>query len=179
MNGLTRNRIVAYLSAVFIAGALAGAAGGYQWGRQSVFKPGPKPPDMAGSMMERFERELALTPEQVGKVQPVVQDAVQRVRSLHRENFKKTDAIMQECNSQIISLLDDDQKARFNAMEERRKKWIKERSGDGFRGRPSGPPPGGFRQEGGHPGGPRPEPGTSGVPRPPDSKPASETPCPQ
>lgn len=95
MNGLTRNRIIAYLSAVFVAGAMAGLAGGYQWGRQSVFKRGTRPPDMATHMMERFQRELTLTPEQVGKVEPLIQDAVQRVRSLHRDNFKRTDAIMQ------------------------------------------------------------------------------------
>jgi hypothetical protein len=147
MNGLSRNRIIAYLSAVFIAGALAGLASGYQWGRQSVFKRGPKPPDMAAHMMERFQRELTLTPDQIGKVEPLIQDAVQRVRSLHRDNFKRTDAIMQECNSQIANLLDDQQKILFAAMEDRRRKWVKDRSNDGPRNRPQGSnlPPDGLR----------------------------------
>jgi len=157
MNGLTRNRIIAYLSAVFVAGAMAGLAGGYQWGRQSVFKRGTRPPDMASHMMERFQRELTRTPEQVGKVEPLIQDAVQRVRSLHRDNFKRTDAIMQECNSQIVALLDDQQKVLFSAMEDRRRKWVKDRSSDGSRG---GRGPGG----GPAPEGPRPD--GQGSPKP-------------
>ncbi len=142
MNRLVPTRIAAYLAAVFIAGAAAGVAGGYQWGRQSVFKPGgPRPRDMATHMIDRYTKELALSPEQVKKVEPLVQEAVQTVRQLHRENFKQTDAIMKGCNEKIVELLDDKQRESFRLMEERRKQWMKDRGGDGQRGRPPGSPP--------------------------------------
>ena len=149
MNKFVPTRIAAYLAAVFIAGAAAGVAGGYQWGRQSVFKPGgPRPRDMATHMIDRYTKELALSPEQVQKVEPLVQDAVQKVRQLHRENFKQTDAIMKGCNEKIVELLDPTQKESFRLMEERRKQWMKDRGGDGQRGRPPGPPPDGSRPSG-------------------------------
>jgi hypothetical protein len=141
MNGFTPSRIATYLAVVFIAGAAAGLAGGYQWGRNSVFKPGgARPRDMATHMMDRYSKELLLSAEQVRKVEPLVQDAVQRVRSLHKENFKQTDAIMKGCNEKIVELLDTHQKERFRQMEERRNQWMKDRGSDGSHGRPPGSP---------------------------------------
>lgn len=157
MNGLTRSRVTTYLAAVFIAGAAAGAAGGYQYGRKSVFKRGGPPPrDMATHIVERYTKELVLSPEQVEKVEPLVQEATQKVRALHKENFKQTDAIMKGCNARIVDLLDPAQKERFRLMEERRNQWMRDRGGDGQRGRPPGPPPEGGRPPG---AGPSPEPG--------------------
>jgi len=144
MNGFTPSRVATYLAAVFIAGAAAGIAGGYQWGRNSVIKPGgPRPRDMAAHMIERYSKELELSAEQIRQVEPLVQEAVQRVRSLHKENFKQTDAIMKGCNEKIVDLLDPTQKDRFRQMEERRNQWMKDRGGDGSRGRPPRHPPGG------------------------------------
>lgn len=141
MNGLTRSRVATYLAAVFIAGAAAGVAGGYQYGRKSVFKRGAQPPrDMATHMMERYTKELLLSSEQVQKVEPLIQEATQKVRALHKEGFKQTDAIMKGCNARIVEILDTAQKERFRLMEERRNQWMRDRGGDGQRGRPSGLP---------------------------------------
>jgi hypothetical protein len=141
MNGLTRSRVATYLAAVFIAGAAAGVAGGYQYGRKSVFKRGAQPPrDMATHMMERYTKELLLSSEQVQKVEPLIQEATQKVRALHKEGFKQTDAIMKGCNARIVEILDTAQKERFRLMEERRNQWMRDRGGEGQRGRPSGLP---------------------------------------
>ncbi len=149
MNGFTPSRVATYLAAVFIAGAAAGIAGGYQWGRNSVIKTGgPRPRDMAAHMIERYSKELELSADQKQQVEPLVQDAVQRVRTLHKENFKQTDAIMKGCNEKIVNLLDPAQKERFRQMEERRNQWMKDRGGDGARGRPPVPPPGGITPAG-------------------------------
>jgi hypothetical protein len=108
---------------------------------------------MATHMIDRYTKELALSPDQVKKVEPLVQEAVQTVRQLHRENFKQTDAIMKGCNEKIVELLDDKQRESFRLMEERRKQWMKDRGGDGQRGRPSGPAPDGSRPSGPPPDG--------------------------
>ena len=149
MNGLTRSRVATYLAAVFIAGAAAGVAGGYQYGRKSVFKRGAQPPrDMATHMMERYTKELVLSSEQVQKVEPLIQEATQQVRALHKEGFKQTDAIMKGCNARIVEILDPGQKERFRLMEERRNQWMRDRGGEGQRGRPSGAPSDGARPPG-------------------------------
>lgn len=137
MNGLNRQKIIGYLAAVFVAGAIAGGAGGYQWGRQSVIRKGPpRPPgDMASHLIESYKREIGLTPEQTAQVEPMIQEASQRVRSLHRESFKQTDAIMKDCNRRIFALLDPSQQTKFRQMEERRDRWFRERNAERDRNR--------------------------------------------
>jgi hypothetical protein len=73
-------------------------------------------------------------------VEPLIQEATQKVRALHKEGFKQTDAIMKGCNARIVEILDPAQKERFRLMEERRNQWMRDRGGDGQRGRPSGLP---------------------------------------
>lgn len=145
MNGRTPGRIATYVAAIFIAGAAAGGAAGYQWGRKAAFTRPQRPPgDMATHMVERYKKELQLSPDQIAKVEPLVREAMDKVRSLHRENFKQTDAIMKGCGEQILALLDDRQKALYQEMEERRKRWMRERSSERDRSKtsPPGTPPG-------------------------------------
>ena len=140
MNGLNRNQILASLAAVFVAGAAAGVAVGYPLGRKTVIQRPPRPPhDMAAHMLEKYTRELGLSTNQVAKVDPLIQEAAQRVRSLHKENFRQTDAIMQECNRRIVALLDAGQQQRFKDMEERRNKWFRERQAERDRNRSAQP----------------------------------------
>lgn len=151
MNGLTRSQVLASLASVFVAGAVAGLAVGYPLGRQATIQRPPHPPrDMAAHLLEKYTRDLALTTNQVSQVEPMLQDASQRVRSLHKENFRQTDAIMQDCNRRILSLLEPAQQQRFKEMEERRDKWFRERQAERERERAKGgtpgkppPPPGG------------------------------------
>lgn len=151
MNGLTRNQVLASLAAVFVAGAAAGVAVGYPMGRQAAIQRPPRPPrDMATHILEKYTRDLALTTNQVALVEPILQDASQRVRLLHKENFRQTDAIMQDCNRRILALLDAGQQQRFREMEERRDKWFRERQAE--RDRAKGAPQGKAQApEGPHP----------------------------
>ena len=140
MNGLNRNQILASLAAVFVAGAAAGVAVGYPLGRKTVIQRPPRPPhDMAAHMLQQYRRELGLSTNQVAEVEPLIQEATQRVRALHKENFRQTDAIMKECNRRIVALLDAGQQQRFKDMEERRNKWFRERQSERERNR-SGQP---------------------------------------
>lgn len=139
MNGLNRNQILASLAAVFVAGAAAGIAVGYPLGRKTVLQRPPRPPrDMAAHMLDHYTRELGLSTNQVSQVDPLIQDASQRVRALHKENFRQTDSIMQECNRRIVALLDPAQQEKFKQMEERRNQWFRDRQAERDRNRPSG-----------------------------------------
>lgn len=131
MKGLSRNQVLASLAAVFVAGAVAGVAVGYPMGRQATIQRPPHPPrDMATHLLGKYTRDLALTTNQVAQVEPMLQDASQRVRALHKENFRQTDAIMQDCNRRILALLEPAQQQRFKEMEERRDKWFRERQAE-------------------------------------------------
>ena len=136
-----------YLGLVFLAGAIAGAAGGYRWGRSAVMRPN-RPGDMGKFMIERFRTELGLRPEQVEQITPIITNTTARIRGLHRDSWKQVGTLVEESNAQIRALLDDPQKERFDAMEERRRQRDRDRKRD--RDRPKGDRP----AEG--PDGPRP-----------------------
>ena len=142
MTGLARQKIVAYLAAVFVAGAAAGVAGGYQWGRGAAFRPPPRPRE---SMMQRITTECQLRPDQVVKIEPIVTDVSQRMHQLQRDQFKQIGALMKECNTRMSEFLDDEQKQALAKREERHEKWLKEHQGrgpEGHGGPPMGRPPG-------------------------------------
>ncbi len=143
MTGLSRQKITGFLAAVFVAGAAAGLAGGYQWGRRTAFRPPPPRKEMADSMMQRLTSDYQLSPEQVTKIEPIVADVSQRMRQLHREQFKQFGALMKECNERISVHLDDTQKQKLAEREARHLQRLKdhERGPEGRDGR-GGPPPG-------------------------------------
>lgn len=146
MNEIPGRTIALYLAAVFVAGAAAGTAGGYYWGRQTFVRP-PRGGDMTANIMRRMTGDLQLRPEQVDQIEPVIAETSARIRSLNRDTWKQVEAAMQESNRRVEAFLDDTQKARKRAMdEERRKRWQRDHGSDSSRGskgeRPnSGPSP--------------------------------------
>ncbi|KAB2669877.1 MAG: hypothetical protein DVB31_05290 [Verrucomicrobia bacterium] len=145
MSGLPRQKIAAYLAAVFVAGTAAGLAGGYQWGRRAAFRPMSRPRE---SMMQRITTDYQLRPDQVAKIEPIVNDVSQRMHQLQRDQFKQIGALMKECNTRMSEFLDADQKQRLAEREARHEKWLKEHQERGAEGR-GGPAPG--RPRGGDP----------------------------
>lgn len=171
MNGLSRNQILAFLATVFVAGTVAGIAVGYPLGRKAALqRPARAPRDMAAHMMENYSRELGLTTNQVVQVEPLIQDASQRARALHRETFRQTDSIMKECNQRIFALLDPAQQQKFKQMEERRNQWFRDRQAERERNRhpANGSKSNGIREDALMPPPPgSPPPGPGGPPPPP------------
>lgn len=142
MTGLPRQKVAAYLAAVFVAGTAAGVAGGYQWGRRSVFRPPPRPRE---SMMQRVTADYDLRPDQVAKIEPIVSEVSQKMRQLQRDQFRQIEALMKDCNARMSAFLDDEQKRKLAEREARHEKWLKEhqqRGSEGRGGPPMGPPPG-------------------------------------
>jgi periplasmic protein CpxP/Spy len=90
--------------------------------------------------LERMTRELSLTADQQGQIKPMLVDRQQKMeavfqdQSLSQEDRRaKMQSIRQDSRSKIEGVLNDNQKQKFEAMEQR---------GPGRRG-PGGPPDGG------------------------------------
>lgn len=148
---LTKTKVLAYLAAIFAAGALAGGAAGYALGRP---RPGPKPgpPDSKGMVqhtLQRLESRLNLTAEQRDKIRGIVEQSFAEAHQRNSAHFKEVGEIFRRMNTQISEHLTAEQKDEFERME--RERWEKMRSW----GRPKG-------------GGPTPSPdGKAPSPRPP------------
>jgi periplasmic protein CpxP/Spy len=90
--------------------------------------------------LEHMTRELSLTADQQNQIKPMLLDrqqkmeAVSQDQSLSREDRRaKMQSIRQESEGRIAAVLNDQQKQKFQAMQER----MRDRNGPG----PNGPPP--------------------------------------
>jgi Spy/CpxP family protein refolding chaperone len=129
MNHLTRHKVALYLAVIFLAGAVSGAVVGWNSAKQSR---GPRHPvkDMCDFMKKKLRDRLALTPEQMTRIDPIVERTGQEMRAVHRKTTEEIEAIIQRSNAEIAKELTADQKAEFDKMEQERQEWLKKRSQD-------------------------------------------------
>jgi len=119
MSPLSRNAIIGYLAATFVAGAVAGVFSA----RAFPAKPAPRPPRETGAMSERILKrwttDFHLSEEQVAKIKPILKTVETEVSGIHQENEGRMKGSFERMHQQVLPLLDEDQKRLF---EEHRKK---------------------------------------------------------
>ena len=164
-----RPRALAVLIAVFLVGAIAGAAGSYYWVKRNTVAQNHHeqegPPGFQGRQRwYEFLRSLQMTPEQDARFREIMMDSRKQMEELRKqmeplekqmnamweEQMPKLEAIRAETNRKFAALLNPEQKKKFDA-------FLKE-SEDVRRRPPRGrgmepPPPGGPAP--GNPGGRR------------------------
>jgi hypothetical protein len=119
MSPLSRNAIIGYLAATFVAGAVAGVFGA----RAFPAKPAPRPPRESGAMsqriLKRWTTDFHLSPGQVTQIEPILKITDTEVSGIHQENERRMKGSFERMHQQVLPLLDEEQKRLF---EEHRKK---------------------------------------------------------
>lgn len=161
---------------IFLAGGVAGGFVGLRIGC-NIAKVKQEPTAKAQNMQRRpidewskrlkteFITRLEIPPEQEAKLDPVFQAAQAELR-VYREQFsEQTNVVMKKLDSQLMTLLTDEQKSKYEDLikerQERKKKLEADRAAAATRG--DRPPP--------------PEPPSTGTPSPmPNEAPGMPTP---
>ena len=142
---------------IFILGALCGAMG-ERWFILSRFHPfmemGEGPPGMGrpdrggrgdrgpGPSIRRLARDLDLTAEQQATISKITETYSHQIDTVRREVSEKMRAGGEEIRQKIRAELTDEQRVKFDQMEQEREKRRKEgRGGRGGRGGWGGGPP--------------------------------------
>jgi len=129
MNGVTKFKIICYIAATFLAGAVAGGVVGYKAGQQRHFKP-PKPQEMSESISSTLNTRLQLTPDQLGKIKPLVDQACADIQARSREQRREISYCFEKMDLEIAALLTPSQQDEFGKMQQER------RESKGKHGRP-------------------------------------------
>jgi len=66
--------------------------------------------------LEHIAKVLKLTPEQQGKVQPIVEQTRPQIMAIHREAMQKTHGVVNEAMSQIRPLLTPEQQKKLDDL---------------------------------------------------------------
>ena len=119
MNRISPRQLLAYLLAIFVLGTAAGAIGGYSWGKGSAAR-WPDRSRMREKIQAKITADLGLSPEQVGRLGPLIDRHMEELDSLNREHHRQIGASMSRQRERIAEILTPEQRAVFEAKERER-----------------------------------------------------------
>ena len=118
-------KTIAYAAALFIAGGITGAAVGVAVEKGAMFRP-PRPHDMAQQMRNRLRSRLALTSDQLQKIDPIIQKTSDDLKVIHQETTVRVAQLMENCNAQIAASLSPEQKQKLEQMEKEHRGFLEQ-----------------------------------------------------
>jgi hypothetical protein len=135
MKYLTKGKIVLYLAAIFVAGGVTGAVINWRESGEKKWKM-PTPKGICDSFRNRLRVELGLTPQQLDRLEPLLQKRVTCMEEIRTRTVKELEELMRTSDAEIADALEltAEQRAKLQQME----KSGREHFGKGRRG---GPPP--------------------------------------
>lgn len=132
MNPDTRQKAGLWLAVVFALGLAIGGVFGYNFAHKSFAAgrpPGPtslSEPERRAARVAELTRELQLTPEQSQKVDTVLHQAHDEMRTIREKSDADMDAVKQKARSEMRTFLTPEQLPKYEAfvkkIDEERKK---------------------------------------------------------
>jgi hypothetical protein len=117
----SKKTVAVYLTAVFMAGFLAGGVAGFSLGNRRFLTP-PGPGELVAHICGLLKSKLHLTPEQEKEVRPIVSETAAELESIHSAASDQVAAAFQRSNQRLSQLLTSEQKILLEEMERERKK---------------------------------------------------------
>jgi len=115
-------KISLYLAAIFLAGVITGMFVSYQIARRMM----PNRERMAAHWCGELQSKLDLTPEQLRKIRPLINDALTDFRNnLSREMLSS----LSNCNARIVVELTPEQRTKFEQIQKEQEGFIRTKIG--------------------------------------------------
>ena len=122
MNRALKWKLIAGFVLAFVAGGITGAALGGMHARHVFFEF--HHPELIGvKMKEQFRSELHLTPEQMAKISPMIDNTAAELQKVRRDTGDRVRQIWMEAHQQIAANLTDEQRQKLLQMKERHHQW--------------------------------------------------------
>jgi Spy/CpxP family protein refolding chaperone len=136
--------IVLCLAGIFAAGGAIGGVVALRVAKNMALEKA-KPDSFVIRHYKRMTKELALDPEQCGKVNNILRETAADIENLRKDSFRESSARLREMNQKIAAILTPEQNVKFEEMleqqRERLRKFHAERSGKPDGHREGEPPP--------------------------------------
>jgi Spy/CpxP family protein refolding chaperone len=128
MSSLSKWKLGVYVLAIFLAGGGSGAFVGWQMCRRTPVTPVP-PAEIGAHLRARFQSQLALTPEQLQKIDPMIDEAMHRVEAIRKETASQVFANVTTLHEQVLAVLTPEQKVKFEVLERERRERLLQKFG--------------------------------------------------
>lgn len=128
MTSLGKRKLATYILLIFLAGAGSGALVAWQVSRRVPVAPLP-PAEIGARLRARFQSQLALTPDQVQKIDPMIDQAMLRVEAIRQETASHVFANVSKLHEQVLTVLTPEQKTQFEELERERRDRLRQKFG--------------------------------------------------
>ena len=128
MTSLGKRKLAAYVLAIFLAGAGSGALVAWQVCQRQAVTPLPTA-EIGERLRARFQSRLGLTPDQVQKITPMIDQAMRRVEAIRQETASQVFANVSNLHEQVLLVLTPEQQAKFEQLERERREYLRQKFG--------------------------------------------------
>jgi Spy/CpxP family protein refolding chaperone len=125
---ISKRKLGFYLLALFLAGSGSGALISWQVCRRTPVAPLP-PAEIGARLRTRLQSALDLTPDQVQKISPMIDQAMSRVEAIRRETAGQVFANVSNLDQQVLLVLTPEQKSKFEEFERQRLAHLRQKFG--------------------------------------------------
>jgi Spy/CpxP family protein refolding chaperone len=130
MNRGLQWKLIAGFILVFIAGVISGAFVGGLYAQHHFFAL-HQPEQIGARLKDRLRAELSLTPDQVAKISPIIDNTAAQLRQIRRETAGRVHEVMAESHRQMAANLTDEQRQKLEQIEQRHRRWHHHRFHEG------------------------------------------------
>ena len=128
MTAVSKWKLGVYVLAIFLAGAGSGAFVGWEVCRRQPVAPRPTA-EIGARLRARFQSQLALTPDQAQKINPMIDEAMRHVETIRHETAGQVFANVSNLHEQVLGVLTPEQKAKFEELERERRDYLRQKFG--------------------------------------------------
>lgn len=122
MNQALKWKLIAGFVLVFVAGGITGAALGGRYARNHFFVLN-HPERIGTRMKERLRADLKLTPDQLAKISPIIDNTAVQLRKIRHETRSRVHQTMSDAHRQIAANLTDEQRQKLEQIEQQHRRW--------------------------------------------------------
>jgi len=128
MSALGEWKLRFYVLAIFLAGGGSGALITWQVCQNRAVTPS-SPAEIGARLRARFQSRLDLTPEQVQKINPLIDQAMRRVEVIRNETANHVFANVSNLHEQVLLVLTPEQRVKFEQLERERREYLRQKFG--------------------------------------------------
>jgi Spy/CpxP family protein refolding chaperone len=141
MSQVSQWKTIGYAAAIFVAGGISGGALGVYEAKSKLFSP-PGEREMALHMRNRLRARLNLSPDQVAKIDPIIDNAASELRSIRAESWQRLNKVFEDSYAQVSAILTPEQRTRLDEMQKERRAMMQAHLQEGHHHPgPGGPQP--------------------------------------
>lgn len=128
-----RWKLISGLFLVFVLGILVGSLGTGFYVKHELYPRAKKPGAKKAFIMKKLSKELNLTPNQVSKIEPIVEQMIEKRRAYYGKVRPEMEKIMDQGFTQIKAELNQEQKKKLDELREkfRKRRYKKKIKGSG------------------------------------------------